>query len=96
MDMQQISFALGDPGLSQALAISSTSAQSAVINSDCAVVTPTVDCFVRHGSNPTATNDGTDLFLLALNTYRLQTTKGFRLAFRTTAASGTVYITPGA
>lgn len=96
MDTQEISFALGDPGLSQALAISSTSAQSAVINADSVIVTPTVDCFVRQGSNPTATSDGTDLFLLALNTYRLGIPKGVKLAFKTTAASGTAYITPNA
>jgi len=96
MDIQEISFALGDPGLSQALAISSTSAQSAAILTDSAIVTPTIDCFVRQGSNPTAASDGSDMFLLGSVSYRLALPRGNKLAFKTTAASGTVYITPGA
>lgn len=96
MEIQEISFALGDPGLSQALSISSTSAQSAVINAGSVVVTPTVDCFVRQGSNPTAVSDGTDMFLLGSVSYRLSLPRGNKLAFKTTAASGTAYITPGA
>lgn len=96
METQEISFSLGDPGLSQALAISSTSAQSAVINATSVVVTPTIDCFVRQGSNPTAVADGTDMFLLGSSAYRLALPRGNKLAFKTTSASGTVYITPGA
>lgn len=96
METQEISFALGDPGLSQALSISSTSAQSAVINATSVVVTPTIDCFVRQGSNPTALSDGTDMFLLGQIAYRLSLPRGNKLAFKTVSASGTVYITPGA
>lgn len=97
MDIQQISFALGAPGTSQAVAISGTSAQSAVMPGDSAVVTPTVDCFVRQGSNPTALADGTDLFLVGGVAYRLNFPTGVRLALITAGgASGTAYITPGA
>lgn len=96
MEIQEISMALGDPGKSQAVSISSTSAQSTVIAADSAVITPTVDCFVRYGSNPTATSDGTDQLLLGNMQYRVSFPRGSRLAFKTTSASGTVYITPGA
>lgn len=95
MHVQEISFSLGDPGLSQAVSISGTSAQSAVINASEVVVTPTADCFVRQGTNPTATSDGTDLFLLGLTSYRLGIARGAKLAFKTTGATGSVYITPG-
>lgn len=102
MDIQEISLSLGEPGTSQALAISSTSAQSAAITPTSAVspatvvVTPTVDCFVRQGTNPTAVSDGTDMFLLASSSYRLSLPRGNKLAFKTVSSSGTVYITPGA
>lgn len=95
MNIQQISFSLDDPGKSQVVSISGTSAQSAVINAEHVIVTPTTDCFVRQGANPTATSDGTDLFLLGLSTYRLDIPRGAKLAFKTTGATGSVYITPG-
>jgi hypothetical protein len=96
MELQEISLALGGPGLSQAVSISSTSAQSTAITSGSAVVTPTVECFVRYGSNPTAVSDGTDQILLAGVQYRLAFPSGSKLAFKTVSASGTAYITPGA
>lgn len=96
MNSQQISIVLADAGTSSSVAISGTSAQSATINADFAIVTPTADCFVRQGSNPTATADGTDVFLVAFNTYRLALPRGNKLAFRTTGATGAVYLTPGA
>lgn len=95
MNVQEISFSLGDPGISQVVAISGTSAQSSVINASAVIITPTADCFVRQGSNPTATSDGTDLFLLGLTTYRLNIPPGAKLAFKTSGATGSVYITPG-
>ena len=84
-------------GQSSAVSISGTSAQSAAITTGIAVVTPTVDCFFRQGSNPTALSNGTDQLLLGGNTYRISgITSGNELAFITTGATGTVYITPGA
>ena len=102
MDTQEISLSLGEPGLSQAVAIGITSAQSAAIfpvnalSPTFVVVTPTVDCFVRQGTAPTAVSDGTDLFLLGQGTYRLSLPPGNKLAFKTTGATGTVYLTPRA
>ena len=96
METQEISFSLGDPGTSQALIVSSTSAQSAVALTTSVVATPTVDCFVRQGANPTALADGTDMFLLALTSYRLALPRGNKLAFVTSSATGTAYLTPGA
>ena len=83
-------------GQSQALAISSVSAASAAITTGFATITPTVDCFFRVAAAPVALSDGTDDFLLANNKYRVTgITSGHKLAFKTSAASGTVYITPG-
>lgn len=96
MNVQEISIVVDEGARSQALAISSTSAQSAVIKGQAVLVTPTVDVFVRQGANPTAVSDGTDIFLLASASYRLAVTPGNKLAFKTASASGTVYLTPGA
>jgi hypothetical protein len=83
-------------GQSESVSISSTSAQSSAITAGWALVTPTVDCFFRAGANPTALSNGTDQILLGGNTYRVTgITSGHKLAFKTTAATGTVYITPG-
>ncbi|MCR4307672.1 MAG: hypothetical protein NUV80_03855 [Candidatus Berkelbacteria bacterium] len=83
-------------GQSQSLSISSTSASSAAINTSHAVIMPTVDCFFRAGLSPTALSTGVDDFLLANNKYRVGgIPMGHKLAFITTAATGTVYITPG-
>ena len=84
-------------GQSQAVSINGSSAQSAAITTGSAVVTPTVDCFFRADSNPTALSNGTDQMLLGGNQYRIfGITSGHKLAFITTGNSGTVYITPGA
>jgi hypothetical protein len=96
MFTQDLSIVVDEGGRSQALAISGTSAQSAVINCDYVLVTLTAAAFVRQGSNPTATADGTDTYLLADVTYRLNVKKGNKLAFRTGGATGTAYITEGA
>ena len=96
MNFQEISIVVDDGARSQALAISSTSAQSAVIKTDEILATSTVDVFVRQGANPTAVSDGTDIFLLANTSYRLAVKPGNKLAFKTSSASGTVYLTPGA
>lgn len=95
MFTQDLSIVVDEGGRSQALAISSTSAQSAVINADYVLVTLTAAGFVRQGSNPTATSDGTDIYLLADVTYRLNVKKGNKLALRTSGLTGTAYITPG-
>lgn len=95
MHAQELSIVIDDGGRSQALSISSTSAQSQVINADYVLVTLTTAAFVRQGSSPTATSDGTDIYLLADVSYRLNVKKGNRLAFKTVSATGTAYITPG-
>jgi len=96
MNSQDISIIVDDGGRSQSLAISSTSAQSAVITGNYVIVTLSTPAFVRQGLNPTATNDGTDTYLVADAPYRLNVRPGNKLAFRTASLSGTAYITPGA
>lgn len=91
--MQEVTITLDDGGKSQALSISSTSAQSAAITSGFCRIYATVDCFARQGSNPTAVSDGTDTFIPGGVWLRVNCARGNKLAFKTTAASGTVYIT---
>ena len=95
MNNMETSVVVDDGAKSQALSISGTSAQSAVINAEYALVTLTTAAFVRQGSDPTATADGTDIYLMSDVTYRLNVKRGNKLALRTSGASGTAYITPG-
>jgi len=106
MDAREVTLNVDTGGNSQVVAISGTSAQSAVLTSPDTnlnkstldvVCTPTVDCFVRQGSNPTALATGVDIFLVGGNTYRLSgILSGNKLAFKTGGATGNVYITPSA
>ena len=95
MSERELSLIVDNGGRSSAISISSTSAQSPVCPSGEAVFYSTVDCFGRAGSNPTALSDGTDMFFVGGNQYRVQLPQGHRMAFKTTAATGTVYFTPG-
>lgn len=89
-------------GQSQAVSISTTSAQSAAIGNSgegtqTAVIYSTVECFMRQGANPTALATGVDQIIPASTLLRLDNiVGGNRLAFITPTGSGTVYITPGA
>lgn len=86
--------AIATGGTCQSVSISGTSAQSAAITGTLVHITPTVDCFVREAANPTALSNGTDEFLVAYVTQSKSITSGNKLAFKTTAATGTVYIAP--
>ena len=89
------SFKVLTGGQSSSVSISGTSAQSAAFTSGECVVTPTVDCFVRQGSNPTALANGTDQILLGGNQYRIEgISNSNKLAFITSGSTGTVYISP--
>lgn len=84
-------------GQCQAVSISGTSAQSASITTGNVIVTPTVDCYFRASANPTALSDGTDQLLLGGVQYRIVgIASGHKLAFKTTGATGTAHIAPGA
>ena len=83
-------------GESQAVSVSTTSAQSAAILGSRVVVYSTVECWLRQGSNPTALSTGVDQYLPAGVQMRLcDITPGNKLAFKS-STSGTVYITPDA
>ena len=96
MNNMETSVVCDDGGKSQALAISTTSAASAVINADYALVTLTTAAFVRKGDTPTALSTGVDIYLLANRPYRINMQRGQKLAFITPTGTGTAYITPGA
>lgn len=80
--------------VSQAVAISGTSAQSATLSADCVVVriVSTTDCFVSVGASPTAVAD-TTMFLPAYTVDYIKVSPGQKIAGIYLAASGTLYIT---
>jgi hypothetical protein len=100
---REISLAVDLGGNSEAVAVSGTSAQSSLIGSRYALVTPTVPVFVRAGADPVAVDDGSDIILNAGVTYRIQmpgqSIGTMKLAFictnQTGLDSGTVYVSPG-
>lgn len=100
---RELTIAADEGGLSQAVAISTTSAQSTAFTAASAnpgtnevylVVFATVECFFRQGADPTALDTGVDQFLPANTWARLNVPVGNKLAFKTAVGSGTVYITP--
>lgn len=84
-------------GQSEKVAISAVTASSAAITTESVTIYSTVDCFIRVGATPqTAVSDGTDDFIPAGNKLRLHSIKASHvIAFITSGATGTVYITPG-
>lgn len=96
MHSQELSLVIDTGGLSQKVAISTTSAQSTALNVDYAIVTPDTVCFIRQGADPTALATGVDQILMANQSYRVNIKRGNKLAFKTATGSGYVYITPGA
>lgn len=84
-------------GTCEAIAVSGTSAQSSAITAKRVVLYSTTDVFFRQGSNPTALATGVDQLLPALTMLRVvDIENGNKLAFKTTSATGTVYIAPAA
>jgi len=94
----QYSFNALEGGTSSKVAISGTSAQSVAIGRHYkAVICSDTACFFRVGQDPTAVNTGVDQYLLGNVSYRVVAMKpGDKIAFITTGATGTVYISPGA
>ena len=92
-----ISLQISSGGDSTKVAISTASAQSAALVATSYLITPDTNCFSRTGANPTAVADGTDIFLLANNQYRVVPLQvGQKIAFITPTGTGNVYLTPNA
>lgn len=91
--VQQAS-SIGAGGACQKVAMSTTSAQSAAINYGMVQITPSADCYVREGSNPTAVSDGTDQFLAANVPQVFLVTPGNKLAFIVASGTSSVHIAP--
>ncbi len=85
-------------GGSQKIAVSAVSAQSAAISNHATVYIYTdVGVSVRQGTNPTAVNDGTDLYIPAGSWRLVGIEDENKLAFICNAGdSGNVYLTEGA
>lgn len=105
MNINEISLELNTGATSQKVAMSTTSAQSAAAASTATeskgmplkyVITPDANCFVRKGANPTALSDGTDQYLVANQSYRVELMDGEKMAFIVASGTGNVYITPRA
>jgi hypothetical protein len=82
-------------GYSEKIAVSGTSAQSAVLTNDRVNIYADVDCYIRQGANPTALANGTDQIIPAgimLRGYDIM--PGNKLAFIAVSTSGNVYLTP--
>ena len=99
MNNIEYTLAVATPGTSLKLSIATpgTSVKTvAALGADTAVITATADCFFRKGADPAATNDGTDQFIVAKNTYRIfGLAASDKLAFNGPTACD-IYITPGA
>jgi len=84
-------------GKSSKLAISGVSAQSASMTANVSagsvLITPDTNCFFRWGASPVAVADGTDMILMANNTYRVQFGGTGKFAFITSGGTGNVYLT---
>lgn len=95
--MEIVEYSLTIPGVAntQAVSISTTSAQSAAVNSPNAVLYATNDCFVIVGDSPTATTS-----CMPLPAGVMWRAKGWqpgqKIAAITASGSGTLYITPDA
>ena len=90
----QLTIAVPDRAITQAVSVSGTSASTSVLSGSAAVILPTVDCFVIRGESPTATTSC--LPLLGGNMVRVSGMRqGEKLAFITSGATGTVYVTEG-
>lgn len=83
-------------GRSQAVAIGATSAASTAVSAHEVTICATADCFMRQGIAPVALANGTDQFVPSGTLLRVEVTSGNKLAFITSGATGTVYITPDA
>lgn len=86
------------PGVSQALAFIVTSGQSAALATKTTLVRlfATKDCFIKVGTNPTAANDGTSMFI-ASGIYEYigidQSAGAQKIAAISNGTNGTLYIT---
>ena len=93
----EVSFVPNEGGRSQAVSVSTTSAQSSVLYTNQAGyvnILSTVDCFIRMGTNPTALATGVDQFIPANNLFRTGPIPAeYKIAAVTGSGTGTVYIT---
>lgn len=98
--MKLVSLAVPNSATTAAVAISGTSAQSALLTGSDVVVMPTVDCYVVRGRDPTATVPGASagsMPILANLHWRLTGIQpDEKLAFITSGGTGTAYVTDNA
>ncbi len=94
--MFETSIVAMDVANSQAVSVSTTSAQSSAISGTHVTIFATAACFMLAGANPTALSNGTCQYVPANTLLRVQIKSGAKLAFIVSTGAATVYITPGA
>lgn len=89
-----LAFAIAEGGSCQKLSLSTVAVQSAVINANLIEITPSVDCYARVGSDPTALSTGVDHLLLGGATRLFTISPGYKISFVTDVGTGSVKIAP--
>lgn len=94
---QHVNFEAIVPGVSQALAFTGTSAQSAALQASTTLIRlfATTDCFIQVGTNPTAAAN-TSMFIAAGIYEYIGVAPGALVAAIQSSAGGTLYITEAA
>lgn len=92
--VEELLYKLAAAGASQKIAISTTAAQSAAITASIIELTPTVDCYVRTGTSPTAVNTGVDHFLLGGTTQFFRFNSGEKISIIADSGAGVIHISP--
>ena len=79
----------------QRIAIGATSVQSGTITSEIVCLKATADCYITVGSNPTAANSATNLYIFAGETFFLRITHSEKLAvIQAGGTTGNLHIMP--
>lgn len=86
------------PGASYTLTANATSAQSGLPSQGVTIVRlfSPVDCFIKFGANPTATTDGSSMYLPGGVVEYFEIRSDEKLAVIAVGATGTLYVTEGA
>lgn len=86
------------PGTSQKVAFTGTSAQSAALGASTSVVEviSTQNCHIKTGEDPTATADGTSMYLPANVMRRIAIVGGHKIAAIQDSSGGNLFITEAA
>lgn len=92
--VEELLYKIAAPGTSQKLTISAVAAQSAAITANIVELSPSIDCYVRAGANPTAVNTGVDHFLMGGTTQFFRFSSGDKISVISELGAGVIHISP--